>query len=877
VFGAVLAGSLLVALAAAAAPLFTTAAGSAALETKLGEISRFGAGVELRQNEQFVPDERAEHLPLPTVEERDEALRAAFADVPFVDEPVHTALTAPLLATSPESSEPIAVTLMARTGALEQVERVSGTHGAGLWLADTVATGLRVTAGDTIELRSERGGGEPQTVRVVGTYRALESVPQTGYWRNFTAEIYPPDTDSPAPPPFAFVDDAQLATLYEGLGGEDIQYRWEFPLANDDITLAEAKALDRQFSAIESRLARSESPLARGAGCAGLGRGCEFHSSLSAAITLADQNIGAISPPATLVASAATLIALGVVAGAAVFLVTRRQVETRLLFVRGTAASWFAARTVVEALLPVLVGGAAGFGLSLALVELFERRGSVDGDGLWEAALAAGTRVAAGLVLLAVVAAFAFLRQYETGLRRSTGLARIPWELLPLGLAVWAFLTLRSGGGLVEDASSDVAHPSLAVFLLPVLLAAGIAGLVARLVQGLLSVLVRRQGRLPAPLYLALRRLATARGLAVVLVCGSAVALGTLVYAQTLVATLDRTVEVKAHVAKGSDVQGTIDYTDDLPARFPFPLTKVSRKPAGASLSDSGAEVDLIAVDPQTLARAAYWEASWGPPLTELANRLDRPSGNRLPLIVAGGVVSSDSIVIGGKPVPVEVVASVEAFPLMTARRPMVVSSYTALERALEAAGVDSPLRRPGAPTLVLGKGPPRDVARALDASTLRPYYLQTTEDFLGDPDVEAETRTFSFLSALGVVAGLLAVVGLVLYLQSRQRRDVVAVALSRRMGFGDTAQALALALELGTIFLVALGVAAGVSLTAARLVAAKVDPLAKLPPGPLFHAPLDLVGLTVLVLLCVSALGGLLASRAAARTDFAEVMRLGQ
>jgi putative ABC transport system permease protein len=248
-----------------------------------------------------------------------------------------------------------------------------------------------------------------------------------------------------------------------------------------------------------------------------------------------------------------------------------------------------------------------------------------------------------------------------------------------------------------------------------------------------------------------------------------------------------------------------------------------------------------------------------------------------MPVIVAGGALASRPLYVGGALVPVRHVAQVEAFPGMGSARPLVVTSYEALERATDAAGTVNPLHQPSASTLVWGKGPPAEVAEALRTSPLGPYYIQTTETFLADSDVAAETRTFSYLRALGIAAGLLAVVGLVLYLQARQRRTVVAAALSRRMGLGQASQALALSLELGAILLVATVVAVGTSVTAARFVATKVDPLATFPPEPLFEAPFRLAWIAVLVLVVVAALGGALASRTAARADFAEVMRLGE
>ena len=200
----------------------------------------------------------------------------------------------------------------------------------------------------------------------------------------------------------------------------------------------------------------------------------------------------------------------------------------------------------------------------------------------------------------------------------------------------------------------------------------------------------------------------------------------------------------------------------------------------------------------------ASWEPSWGPPLEELVEGLGGSSEQGMPVIVAGGALASRPLYVDGALVPVRHVAQVEAFPGMGSSRPLLVTSYDAIERAAEEAGIGNPLQQPAAATLVWGKGPPAEVAEALRTSPLGPYYIQTTETFLADSDVAAETRTFSYLRALGIAAGLLTVVGLVLYLQARQRRTVVAAALSRRMGLGQASQALALSLELGAILLVA-------------------------------------------------------------------------
>src|SRR5262245_64534878 len=83
VFGAIAASSLLVALAASSAPLFTTAAGSAALSSKLDEITPFGAGLEVRRDDGLTA----------AVTPGDRALRTSVSQLPYLDDPVVTIVT----------------------------------------------------------------------------------------------------------------------------------------------------------------------------------------------------------------------------------------------------------------------------------------------------------------------------------------------------------------------------------------------------------------------------------------------------------------------------------------------------------------------------------------------------------------------------------------------------------------------------------------------------------------------------------------------------------------------------------------------------------------------------------------------------------------
>jgi hypothetical protein len=874
-------GALLVALAAGLGPLFTTASGSTALKSKLAEITPLSAGIEIAQATELT-DFSTGPGSAGGLARRERNFRHAFGAIPFLGDQIVTQLTGPLqveaVGTAAAQTGTVRVRLMSRTGVLGHTRRLAGAEGPGIWIADSVATQLGLHPGDQLRLMSQRGL-QPRTakVRVDAVYQALWTQQESPYWINFTHDIYPQNLDATPPPAFAFADERQLIALYQRLGGGDIEYRWEFPVDERGITLPDARGLERRFAAIQRDLRQPRSALGRSLGCepaAADGLACYFSSSLSAAVTLADQNIDAVSPPVTLLAIVGTIVAIGIVASAGLFLVARRRGEARLLFARGEPASSYMARTALEAALPTLLGGVAGFGLAVGLVRLFEPNGSLDSATFVDGVTASATRVAAGLAVMAAFAGFGFLSQFESGMGHARWLTRVPWELAVGGLAAYFWIRLH-GGGLVEGSGGQIPHPSLAAYVFPLLLAGSVASIVARLFRAALRRIGSRGTSVPG-LYLAVRRLRAARGLVAALLVGCAVALGAFFYARALVASLDHGLAVKALVANGSDAQGRIRYSDRLPTRFPFPLTKVSIDYSGAAVgSEIGPEVGLMAIDPTTLPLATEWDPSFGPPPETLARSLS-PSGTKLPVIVAGGSISGSSLSILGATIPIDVVASVRAFPGLTGHRPLVITSYAALDRAADRAGIAEPLDAPSASTLVWAKGPPQAAARALQDSKLRPYYIQTIEEFLHDPDIAAETRTFSFLGALGIGAGLFTVIGVLLYLQARQRREVISAALLQRMGLRARTRIFALEIELGAVFLLALVVAAGTSLVAANAVISKIDPLEQFPPAPEFRSPWSLIGIAAGALVAVAVAGAVVASRSAARANVAEAMRLG-
>jgi putative ABC transport system permease protein len=164
-----------------------------------------------------------------------------------------------------------------------------------------------------------------------------------------------------------------------------------------------------------------------------------------------------------------------------------------------------------------------------------------------------------------------------------------------------------------------------------------------------------------------------------------------------------------------------------------------------------------------------------------------------------------------------------------------------------------------------------------LEASELRPFPILTAERVRENPQIRSVSQTFSYLRALGLAAGLLALAGAVLYLQARHRNRVISNALARRMGLTKWSHRFALALELGTLLVFSFAVGAFLAMVAARLVVTELDAPAPLPGGPLFRTPWPLIVGAFAALLAATALGALLADRRARTAKVAEVIRAAE
>jgi putative ABC transport system permease protein len=880
---AVITGSFLLSLASASFPLFASASESSSLDQALEEVSRYGAGISVIQDTGLRPtpeDLAAGGLPFA---ERNEALKDRLASVPHLGPQVLTILGPSVSLQLTEGGEDLSVRLLSKTDWEAHAKKVSETDGSGVWLADVVADSLGVEAGNTVTLQD---GRRTTKVRIAGTYKALANTPVgEPYWLSLIPQVYPAEPEEPLPPPFLLMDEEQLTRLSDALGTERVRFNWEVPIAEGAITLPEAKDLIVEFDHFQRELANSDSEFGRAFACPSCSKfacfscrhGSVYTSLLLTTVATAERNVGAIRGPVNLLSIAGIIVALTVIASTGVFAMARRRTEASLLFARGTSAGLVGLKSAVESAIPVLLGTALGLIGAYEIIEAAGPEGPIDATALVAATKAAVLGMPAAIALLAVVAALSYMRQSESATTRFRRLSRLPWEIVVLALAGFFLRKVLAGEALVEGGGNAVARPSAYLLLFPIFFIGGCGGLMARLMQLPLRFLVGRSSESRSSSYLALHRLAGARRLAILLVTAAALSLGILVYSQTVVASLKTTVDAKSTLFTGSDVRATISFTQEAPENFPYPSTKVTKLPSAGKLGAGEAQSDVLVVDADTLPDVAYWSNTFSNrSLEDLATALTRRSGDTVPVLLTGASsADTSSLKLESLNLDLDVIDTPKYFPGASLGKPTVIVDRDVLTPLVEAGPPPNALLQIGNETELWIKGPSDEVVAALNSST-RVASTLTAEEVRSNPKILAVTRTFGYLKFLGLGTGLLAIIGVLMYLQARQRNRVVSYALSRRMGLTQASHRMSLVLELMGMLLSGLAIAVLFALIAARVIHPEIDPLPGSPPGPLFEVPWLLMLGTFAALVLVSILGGMLANRSAERADFAEVMRLG-
>jgi putative ABC transport system permease protein len=881
-FAAFAVGALLVAVVASAYPMFLSASQNDLLRAAIanGTVTPYGMGLAYRSTD--VPID-AGGARVPLWERRGEAFAAEAARSPSL-EPVQAhvfggVVTVTGLDGSPPPTGLVQGRLFAGTEAIDHVDVRSGAEGDGLWLPDTVAEPLAVGPGDEVLLHSPAGEAR---VAVDGVYEGLYSEPRRGYWRLWNDDIYPcPEVDCVPPPQFIIAETRQLLELSRTLGFERANFAWQAPSRTDPpLTLDDATEL----AAFERSFLRRASTGGESYGlfrCCGRwftpGGSTEITVTGNAALVVQDveQRIAAVQGPMVVLLVAGLAIALGVVAAAALFAVAARRVEIGVLSNRGWGPATFGVKASLEVVLPAALGGLAGWLAAAALVAGVGPDAPPAPSARVTAAAAALAGTLVAIVIVGVVSAFASAARHEHRHRVTRLLAAMPWELGFFALA-WVYARQLSDGGVrVVD---GVERPQAEVYVLPLLVALGAGIVCARLAYLGLRWATSAGGSGAGAGWLAARRLRSGATLTSVFLVAGVLTLSVSTTASSTVASLRATVDAKSKIFVGSDVQVRVTDDADPAPGYPYPVTLVTRMRDAGSIEDGEARYDMLVIEPDGFAAAAYWNDAFADEsLPALLDRLDPQEGGPVPVIVANGAgVDPAFVTIGQETMPVDVVGTATTFPGTSSdTHPLLVMDRTALAQASR--GLPDPLATPRATAEVWVHGPPDSVLDTMDELGVLPQLVLTAEEVQDIPFIDAAVQTFLVLRVLGIAAVVLLIAVAVVYLRARQRGRLVATLLSDRMGMPRSTMRAASVAELGAMLAVSFVAGSLVGLVSSALVVPSIDPLPSIPPDPLVAVPWFALLVTAAGLAAAAVVGGVMADRGARASSTAEVMRVAE
>jgi putative ABC transport system permease protein len=855
VFGAVTGAAAILSLVAASTPLYVSSAGATALERELE--GRCPASYDLAVSS-FLPASEQ---------------RQVLTDhlTPRLGSPVLVVEGTVATATLDDRSFPMK--LMYRTGFHRDLEVIEGGEGRGLWLGERLAANLGARVGDTLTVRSGSQRSDLPVVAVVADLNDRRAEPQ---WCGMES-LLEPTAMGDLPTPLAFIDldvlsfahyDAAFATY----GNAGINEQWTIPVDIHDMTAAEAERLVGHLPLLEEayRVAqdefRSSRPHDQTVGFAS--ERPALHTDLGVVAervtALGDALATSIDP----LAGAVLATALALMGMASSYWVDRRRSELRSLAARGVPPWALGVKAGLETLIPIGLGTALGWALAGPVVALAGPGGPVEGGAI-SSGLVRSVTAAAGAVVVVVLVATgrsrSLLGTAEPAHRGGIG------PLLPLATAATAYwVRTRLGEQAVVVGDRElVGSIDPLVVLYPMLAFSAVALLGGILVVRLAPWAARISGG-PA-VHLASRRIASAPLLATVLVVGSAIPVATLVYSATLTRSTTSTIDAKARSFVGADVAAPVYGFDSVPVTLADRATVVGL----IDRADfAGQRIDILAVDPDTFVRGAYWDESFSKvPIDQLMGRLGDLIDGVAPAIVANGALGNGILDARGMQLPVDVVGTAEAFPGSRRDRPLVVISHEALSSAIEQAD-----RSPGVLRYLLWvEGEEAGaVGDALRAESIGFSYTLPASRTLDLLKFQAVVWTFDFLELYAALAGLIAIGAILLYSDTRQRSRNLAYALARRMGLTRTAHIRASLLETAIPVLTGVALGAATALITARTVYAALDPVPETPPGPRWVPAVELIAVSAIGAVVIAWATSRVSQRAADTADTSELLRHG-
>ncbi|MDQ3733130.1 MAG: hypothetical protein M3400_03880 [Actinomycetota bacterium] len=866
-FFAVTVAAAILACAAASAALFLSSASSASLQQQIrdrcdnaaypmiGTAAYLGTSFDGSPQPQFTP-------------ETDRAYPEALAAQGMQSRPVFIGANSELT----ENGAPPAAGQNAhfvrpfyRPGAVDQITVLDSGPGEGIYVPSFLADYAQVGVGDTMEI-------DGATVPVVGVYQNLYDEPVRPFWCSYS-DLYNNETNANTPPAdiviatdettFYNLAIAHDNTSTEGGFGfftETSARIWEVPVDPNTVTSTSAtESIERQDAALqEASSVSGDDDLFWSFQSEELGTLLERSQRLENGLR------GPVIPTAV----AGTILAMLLVAAAGSYWADRRLREVRLLSSRGVGPGALALKAALELVIPAALGTVGGYYLARGLIALAGPADDLDPDALGSAIMTTVAGFLIGLILLSTVAGIRSRNFTEKPIGHTRSrLSLVPYELILLGAAAYLWWQLRGQEAVVFDGSVAQVNGLLVSF--PLLFLAGAAVLAVRLIVLVLPALRRRAQNWPPAAFVAVNQLTANRVVSASLLAALCLPIAVLTYSATLTASSQRTVESKALVSVGAEravtTFGDLEATPTLDAAGTF----VARY---QDAFVDGADATALGVDPEDFASVAYWEDSFADQdLTSLLAMLSERRDGRIPVIAAGGVPLGPITLQLGRTqaleIDADVVAVADVLPGRRTAEPLLLIDDRLVEEVPQSANLRFE---------VWTNDDPEPVAEEIREQGARLFRVFTTAEVFELANFLGVSWTFGYLQALAAFVGVIAIGGLLLYLETRQRKRTASYALARRMGLSRWAHFRSLLAELGSVLMVAAVV--GASLAGAAIAMAyrrlDVDPIRE--PSPLLAIPWITLAAIAVAAVVVGLVTAVYAQHRSDSVNPAEVLRLG-
>jgi putative ABC transport system permease protein len=740
------------------------------------------------------------------------------------------------------------VLLITRENAFDNVKVLAGGNRDGVWIPHPVAEKLSLKPGDTIAI-------DRRPVLVGAVYQRLTD-PVSEYWCADRGQMIPKPVAGLNDPPAPLLVSQQLleqlspkrplGSHVDVVSGQSMQTRDQI----DAWAAATAAMTPQLLAALE------------------IGPVVTDYAALSARTAARTQDtVREAVLPLTIISLLAGL--LGVV-GLAAQWVQRRGSEVRLLWTRGVSPVAIGGKAVLEMGGPLLAGAIAGWAVAWLVTPLLAPAPQIDSWAPGVAVILAAITWLVGLAVLGVVTSLRVRREFsaiERSPHRVATLAKkTPWEVLA-GLGAILIWTTSAEHAVQVDPSDQLPTVSLAALVFPLLCIVFVVGTVARLAGFLSRASHRLKGWRNPTVTWALRRTAAQRKVAVSLLAVAGLAIGVIAAGVGVASTERESLADKSWMRVGSDHAIPLVRSAAEAEGVPEPLKGQATRIAFAQLVIKGnIGARLLLVDPDTFADGARWRDRWADTsLADLMAALDKPTiDGTIPVVVAGVYPLSQFVSQGDYLSKMRVAGTVPSFPAMGQYDGMIIASWRAV-------GPD--LRRGFSQQILTRNDPVHAVAVLTENGDATAEVINATGATEQLPFLVL-AWIFAFFVVLGFALAAVAVVTLLVSVETRRRSTAVAHALLARMGLRSRALLATHLVELAILAGTATAVGVGGGWLILELITQRLDPFPLLAPIPQ-AASLQGVGLLTLAV----AISGVVlvagyAVRAARRAKVRELLR---